>query len=180
MNWSWPLGLPLPSVISSLASIRRRHLGVWTATIPAVVRPHSEDLPHVVYSDLEDALLELTASHPDGAVVTWSVHSPTIFGFSPHSAKQLWPTLAKHFQVEWSGYDGEDKRFRLVKVMAGKEAGWAQIPHEKELVEAELDDTTSRWFVDTVITAEEQQDKDNGLPGLRNTMRSLNTWLRHV
>lgn len=43
--------------------------------------------------------------------------------------------LASHFEVEYSGYDGEDKRFKLEETMAGKEAVWAEIIREKVLVE---------------------------------------------
>jgi len=36
--------------------------------------------------------------------------------------KQLWPILAGRFGLEWVGYDGEENRFKLMDVMARKEA----------------------------------------------------------
>jgi hypothetical protein len=91
--------------------------------------------------------------------------------------------LADHFEMEWSGYDGEDKRFKLEEAMAGKEALWAEIVREKGLVETELNDITSWWFVDALINAGKEQienmnkSKERGFLGFRNTVRSFNTWI---
>jgi hypothetical protein len=51
--------------------------------------------------------------------------------------KQLWPILAGRFGLEWVGYDGEENRFKLMEAMARKEAVWAEIVRENELVPGE-------------------------------------------
>ncbi|XP_025792030.1 3-oxo-Delta(4,5)-steroid 5-beta-reductase-like [Panicum hallii] len=97
--------------------------------------------------------------------------------------KQLWPALAKHFAVEWSGYDGEDKRFKLEEAMAGKEAVWTEIVRENGLLETKLDDTTTWWSVDAVLNADQEQvdtmnkSKELGFFGFRHTVRSFDTWI---
>nr|CAB3495540.1 unnamed protein product [Digitaria exilis] len=48
--------------------------------------------------------------------------------------KKLWPILAGRFGIEWTGYEGEENRFKLSEAMAGKEALWATIVEENELV----------------------------------------------
>jgi hypothetical protein len=89
--------------------------------------------------------------------------------------------LASHFEVEYSGYDGEDKRFKLEETMAGKEAVWAEIIREKGLVETHLDDITTWWFVDALINANKEQlenmnkCKERRFLGFRNTVRSFDT-----
>jgi hypothetical protein len=94
--------------------------------------------------------------------------------------KLLWPVLAKHFEVEWSGYEEEDRRFKLEDAMAGKEALWAEIVSEKGLVKTELADITAWPFVDAVINAGGAQQVDNmnkskerGFFGFRDTVRSF-------
>lgn len=97
--------------------------------------------------------------------------------------KQLWPKLANHFEVQWSGYDGEDKRFKLEEAMAGKEAVWAEIVQEKGLVETQLDDITAWASLDDVINADKEQldtmnkCKEHGFLGFRNTVRSFKAWI---
>ncbi|RLN41201.1 3-oxo-Delta(4,5)-steroid 5-beta-reductase [Panicum miliaceum] len=97
--------------------------------------------------------------------------------------KQLWPALAKHFAVEWSGYDGEDRRFKLEEAMAGKEAVWTEIVRENGLLETKLDDITTWWSVDGVINADQEQvdtmnkSKELGFFGFRHTVRSFDSWI---
>ncbi|KAJ1296637.1 hypothetical protein BS78_01G317400 [Paspalum vaginatum] len=100
--------------------------------------------------------------------------------------QQLWPMLASHFGVEWSGYVAEDQRFRLEEAMVDKEALWAEIVREKGLVETELDDITNWSFVDDVISAEKEQldtmnkCKEHGFFGFRNTVRCFDKWIRRM
>lgn len=65
--------------------------------------------------------------------------------------KNLWPMLASHLEVQWSGYDREDKRLKLEEAMASMEAMWAEIIREKWLVETHLNDITTLWFMDALI-----------------------------
>jgi nucleoside-diphosphate-sugar epimerase len=129
-------------------------------------------------SDLVAEHLLWAALEPSGKNNLFSCTNGDVFKW-----KQLWPTLAEHFQVEWSGYEGEDKRFELQRAMAGKEAVWAQIVEEKELVETELNRITSWWYVDAVINSEVEQlgtmnkSKEHGFLGFRNTVRSFSAWI---
>ncbi|RLN17464.1 3-oxo-Delta(4,5)-steroid 5-beta-reductase [Panicum miliaceum] len=135
------------------------------------------------FSDASDA--ELVAEHalwaalePSGKNETFNCTNGDVYKW-----KNLWPMLADHFEMEWSGYDGEDKRFKLEEAMAGKETLWAEIVREKGLVETELNDITAWWFVDALINADKEQienmnkSKERGCLGFRNTVRSFNTWI---
>ena len=135
------------------------------------------------FSDASDA--ELVAEHalwaalePGGKNETFNCTNGDVYKW-----KNLWPMLAEHFEMEWSGYDGEDKRFKLEEAMAGKEALWGEIVREKGLVETELNDITAWWFVDALINADKEQlenmnkSKEHGFLGFRNTVRSFNSWI---
>ncbi|WVZ57332.1 hypothetical protein U9M48_007730 [Paspalum notatum var. saurae] len=100
--------------------------------------------------------------------------------------KQLWPILAGRFGLEWVGYDGEEKRFRLTEAMAAKEAVWAEIVREKELVETRLDEVASWWLVDAqfcqfgtdrAFLDSMNKSKEHGFLGFRNTLKSFDTWI---
>jgi hypothetical protein len=100
--------------------------------------------------------------------------------------KQLWPILADHFGVEWAGYEGEENRFRLEEAMAGKDAVWAEIVRENDLIATELDEITNWWFVDAMFGVETQlldsmnKSKEHGFLGFRNTVTSFNTWIEKM
>ncbi|EMS53364.1 hypothetical protein TRIUR3_02028 [Triticum urartu] len=97
--------------------------------------------------------------------------------------KQLWPMLADHFGLEWAGYEGEDGRFIIADAMARKEAVWAEIVQENELVTTELKEITNWWFVDAVLNFEVEhldsmnKSKEHGFLGFRNTANSFNAWI---
>ncbi|KAJ1296640.1 hypothetical protein BS78_01G317700 [Paspalum vaginatum] len=100
--------------------------------------------------------------------------------------KQLWPILAGRFGLEWVGYDGEEKRFKLTEAMAAKEAVWAEIVKENELVETQLDEVASWWLVDAqfcqfganrAFLDSMNKSKEHGFLGFRNTVKSFNTWI---
>lgn len=97
--------------------------------------------------------------------------------------KQLWPMVADRFGVEWVGYEGEDSRFMLADAMAGKEAVWAEILHEKELVTTELQEIANWWFLDAVFNVKSEhldsmnKSKEHGFLGFRNTAKSFNAWI---
>ncbi|CAL4948469.1 unnamed protein product [Urochloa decumbens] len=122
---------------------------------------------------------ELVAEHalwaaldPDGKTNAFNSTKGNVFKW-----KELCPMLAMHFQLEWSGYDGESKRFKLVEAMAGKEDVWAQIVEEKKLAGTGLDNITTWWLVDAVINIDKEhlstmtKDKDHGLFGFWNVVR---------
>ncbi|CAL4915036.1 unnamed protein product [Urochloa decumbens] len=100
--------------------------------------------------------------------------------------KKLWPVLAGRFGLEWAGYEGEEKRPKLAEAMAGKEAVWAEIVKENELVETKLEEVASWWLVDVVadqygldweILDSMNKSKEHGFLGFRNTVKSFNTWI---
>ncbi|CAN6300461.1 unnamed protein product [Urochloa humidicola] len=135
------------------------------------------------FSDASDA--ELVAEHALWAALEPSVKNQAFncTNGDVYKWKNLWPMLANRFEIEWSGYEGEDKRFKLEDAMAGKEALWAEIVREKGIVDTELNDITSWWFVDTIINADKEQlenmnkTKEHGFLGFRNTVRSFNSWI---
>ncbi|EMS51064.1 hypothetical protein TRIUR3_03279 [Triticum urartu] len=97
--------------------------------------------------------------------------------------KQLWPMVADRFGVEWAGYEGEDSRFMLADAMAGKEAVWAEILQENELVTTELQEIANWWFLDAVFNVKCEhldsmnKSKEHGFLGFRNTAKSFNAWI---
>ncbi|KAF0911970.1 hypothetical protein E2562_012781 [Oryza meyeriana var. granulata] len=97
--------------------------------------------------------------------------------------KLLWPMLAFHFDVEWTGYEGEDQRFKLEEAMAGKEAVWAEIVNEHELLDTDLDEITNWSFVDAVLNEEKvhldtmNKSKEYGFLGFRNTEKYSWDWI---
>ncbi|VAH69749.1 unnamed protein product [Triticum turgidum subsp. durum] len=97
--------------------------------------------------------------------------------------KQLWPMLADRFGVEWAGYEGEGSRFVLADAMAGKEAVWAEILRENELVTTGLHEIANWWFVDAMFNVEIEhldsmnKSKEHGFLGFRNTASSFNAWI---
>ncbi|CAN6306195.1 unnamed protein product [Urochloa humidicola] len=138
------------------------------------------------FSDASDA--DLIAEHEIWAAVDPFAKNET-FNCSNgdlYKWKQLWPILADHFGVEWAGYEGEENRFKLVEAMAGKEAVWAEIVSENELISTELDEITNWWFVDAVFGVEFEhldsmnKSKEHGFLGFRNTINSFNTWIEKM
>ncbi|KAJ1296638.1 hypothetical protein BS78_01G317500 [Paspalum vaginatum] len=138
------------------------------------------------FSDASDA--DLVAEHQIWAAVdpfakneAFNCSNGDVFKW-----KQLWPVLADHFGVEWAGYEGEDSRFRLEEAMAGKEAVWAEIVRENELIATELDEITNWWFVDAVLGYDKEhldtmnKSKEHGFLGFRNTVNSFNTWIEKL
>ncbi|WVZ57343.1 hypothetical protein U9M48_007737 [Paspalum notatum var. saurae] len=138
------------------------------------------------FSDASDA--DLVAEHQIWAAVdpfakneAFNCSNGDVFKW-----KQLWPVLADHFGVEWAGYEGEDGRFRLEEAMAGKEAVWAEIVRENELIATELDEITNWWFVDAIFGYEKEhldtmnKSKEHGFLGFRNTANSFNTWIEKL
>jgi len=97
--------------------------------------------------------------------------------------KQLWPMVADRFGVEWAGYEGEDSQFMLADAMAGKEAVWAEILQENELVTTELQEIANWWFLDAVFNVKCEhldsmnKSKEHGFLGFRNTAKSFNAWI---
>jgi nucleoside-diphosphate-sugar epimerase len=100
--------------------------------------------------------------------------------------KLLWPMLADHFGLEWTGYEGEESRFNLAEAMAEKEAVWAEIIQENELITTKLEEVTNWWFVDTCFNLEIEhldsmnKSKEHGFLGFRNTVNSFNTWIEKM
>jgi hypothetical protein len=86
----------------------------------------------------------------------------------------------------WTGYDGEEKQFKVSEAMAGKEAVWAEIVRENELVETRLHDVADWWLIDVVLYEHGanwklldsmNKSKDHGFLGFRDTVKSFNTWI---
>nr|CAB3500431.1 unnamed protein product [Digitaria exilis] len=103
--------------------------------------------------------------------------------------KKLWPILAGRFGLEWTGYEGEENRFKLSEAMAGKEALWAEIVEENELVATQASEVAN-WFVvdaladqfglDCEILDSMNKSKEHGFLGFRNTFRSFNTCINRL
>ncbi|CAD6204125.1 unnamed protein product [Miscanthus lutarioriparius] len=101
--------------------------------------------------------------------------------------KQLWSMLASHFGVRWAGYEGEDQRFKLEEAMVGKEPVWAAIVKENRLVETELEeDITTWWLVDAVINADKEhvetmnKSKEFGFHSFYDAVRCFDTCIRRM
>uniref|UniRef100_A0ACD5X7W3 Uncharacterized protein n=1 Tax=Avena sativa TaxID=4498 RepID=A0ACD5X7W3_AVESA len=97
--------------------------------------------------------------------------------------RQLWPVLAAHFGLEWTGYNGEENRFKLSEAMAGKEAVWAEIVEENGLVEPRLFELANWDLFDLVFGSDwllldsMNKSKEHGFLGFRNTLKSFDTWI---
>ncbi|PUZ40557.1 hypothetical protein GQ55_9G433500 [Panicum hallii var. hallii] len=100
--------------------------------------------------------------------------------------KLLWPVLAGRFGLEWAGYEGEENRFQVAEAMVGKEAVWAAIITENELVETEVNEVASWWVIDAVadqfgldleILDSMNKSKEHGFLDFRDTVKSFNTWI---
>ncbi|CAL9075066.1 unnamed protein product, partial [Musa acuminata var. zebrina] len=95
--------------------------------------------------------------------------------------KHLWAALADQFGLESVGYEGEASRFKLEDAMRGKEAVWAEIVAENELVPTKLEEVASWWFADVVLGLElahldsMNKSKEHGFLGFRNTVASFNS-----
>ncbi|CAD6213689.1 unnamed protein product [Miscanthus lutarioriparius] len=88
--------------------------------------------------------------------------------------------------LEWTGYDGEEKQFKVSEAMAGKEAVWAEIVRENQLVETHLHDVADWWLMDVVVYGygnnwklldSMNKSKEHGFLGFRDTLKSYNTWI---
>jgi len=135
------------------------------------------------FSDASDA--DLVAEHEIWAAVDPLAKNQS-FNCSNgdlYKWKQLWPMLADRFGVEWAGYEGEDSRFMLTDAMAGKEAVWAEVLQENELVTTELQEIANWWFLDVVFNVKSERldsmnkSKEHGFLGFRNTANSFNAWI---
>ncbi|TVU46490.1 hypothetical protein EJB05_06030, partial [Eragrostis curvula] len=100
--------------------------------------------------------------------------------------KQLWPILAERFGLEWTGYTGEENRFKVAEAMVGKEAVWAEIVKENELLETQLCEVANWWLVDNLVNElganwklldSMNKSKEHGFLGFRNTVKSFNGWI---
>lgn len=100
--------------------------------------------------------------------------------------KHLWATLAEQFELEPIGYEGEEGRFKLEDAMRGKEAVWAEIIAENELVPTKLEEVGNWWFADAMLGVEMSfldsmnKSKEHGFFGFRNTVSSFNSWIDKV
>nr|ALB78113.1 putative progesterone 5-beta-reductase [Allium ursinum] len=135
------------------------------------------------FSDASDA--DLVAEHQIWAAVdpyakdeAFNCSNGDVFTW-----KQLWKALAEQFELEWVGYEGEDKSFSLEKEMRGKEAVWKELVRENELVDTKLEEVGNWWFLDLVLGAEIEhldsmnKSKEHGFLGFRNTLNSFNSWV---
>jgi hypothetical protein len=70
--------------------------------------------------------------------------------------------------------------------MAGKEAVWAEIVRENQLVETRLHDVADWWLMDVVVYGcgtnwklldSMNKSKVHGFLGFRDTLKSFNTWI---
>lgn len=97
--------------------------------------------------------------------------------------RQLWPILAGRFGLEWVGYEGEENRVKASEAMAGKEAVWAEIVEENQLVPTQLHEVANWWFVDALFSVQVEfldsmnKSKEYGFLGFRNTAKSFNSWI---
>ncbi|XP_008790041.2 3-oxo-Delta(4,5)-steroid 5-beta-reductase-like [Phoenix dactylifera] len=97
--------------------------------------------------------------------------------------KHLWPLLAREFGVEWVGYEGEERRFKLVDAMKEKEGLWEEMVAEHALAPTRLEEVGNWWFVDAVLGVEEvhldsmNKSKEHGFLGFRNTVSSFISWI---
>ncbi|GJN37037.1 hypothetical protein PR202_gb25956 [Eleusine coracana subsp. coracana] len=100
--------------------------------------------------------------------------------------KQLWPILAECFGLEWTGYMGEENRFKVSEAMVGKEAVWAEIVKENGLIETQLCEVANWWLVDMVVNEHGanwklldsmNKSKEHGFLGFRNTLKSFKAWI---
>lgn len=135
------------------------------------------------FSDASDA--DLVAEHQIWAAVdpyakneAFNCSNGDVFKW-----KQLWKALAEQFEVEWVGYQGEDKRFSLKEEMKGKEKVWEEVVKENELVETKLEEVGNWWFLDLILGVDfahldsMNKSKEHGFLGFRNTFNSFNSWV---
>ncbi|XP_074574988.1 3-oxo-Delta(4,5)-steroid 5-beta-reductase-like [Curcuma longa] len=100
--------------------------------------------------------------------------------------KHLWAALAEQFGVEAVGYQEDAERFTLAEAMRGKEAVWADIVAEHDLVPTKLDEVGTWWFADAMLGAPIQhldsmnKSKEHGFLGFRNTVTSFNSWIEKM
>ncbi|KAG6489878.1 3-oxo-Delta(4,5)-steroid 5-beta-reductase-like [Zingiber officinale] len=97
--------------------------------------------------------------------------------------KHLWAALAEQFGVEAVGYQEDTERFTLEEAMRGKEALWADIVAEHDLVPTKLDEVGIWWLADAVLGLPMEnldsmnKSKEHGFFGFRNTVTSFNSWI---
>ncbi|TVU46483.1 hypothetical protein EJB05_06023, partial [Eragrostis curvula] len=103
--------------------------------------------------------------------------------------KQLWPILAERFGLEWTGYTGEENQFKVAEAMVGKEAVWAEIVKENELLETQLCEVANWRLVDNLVNQlganwklldSMNKSKEHGFLGFRNTVKSFNGWIDKI
>ncbi|KAG6493027.1 hypothetical protein ZIOFF_048000 [Zingiber officinale] len=100
--------------------------------------------------------------------------------------KHLWAALAEQFGVEAVGFQEDAERFTLEEAMRGKEALWADIVAEHDLVPTKLDEVGNWWFADVVLGAPMElldsmnKSKEHGFFGFRNTVTSFNSWIEKM
>ncbi|XP_020101838.1 3-oxo-Delta(4,5)-steroid 5-beta-reductase [Ananas comosus] len=130
------------------------------------------------FSDASDA--DLVAEHQIWAAVDPFAKNEA-FNCSDgdvYKWKHLWPILADQFGVDWVGYEGEEKRFKLAEAMEGKEQLWAEM-----LTPTRLDEVGNWWFADIMFGYDAEhldsmnKSKEHGFLGFRNTVSSFNTWI---
>jgi len=135
------------------------------------ITPSDADLvaEHHIWAGVDPMAKNEAFNCSNGDVCTW---------------KKLWPILAGRFGLEWAGYEGEEKRFKLTEAMAGKEALWEEIVEENELVATHVSEVANWWVID--ITVDQHglnspildsmnKSKEHGFLGFRNTFKSFNT-----
>ncbi|KAG6493025.1 hypothetical protein ZIOFF_047998 [Zingiber officinale] len=180
--------------------------------VPAHEPPFSEDLPRLpvpnFYYDQED---EGTPLRWPGSQITWDGFSDASdadliaeqqiwAAVDPYARnesfncsngdvfkwKHLWAALAEQFGVEAVGYQEDAERFSLEEAMKGKEALWADIVAEHDLVPTKLDEVATWWFADVVLGAPMEhldsmnKSKEHGFFGFRNTVTSFNSWIEKM
>lgn len=85
--------------------------------------------------------------------IIWAVNTPEAHNEAFNSAngsvfrwKWLWPKIAEWFEIDFEGYNEVIKP--LETVMNGKQATWATIAKENQLIEADLGQLSSAWHTD--------------------------------
>ncbi|KAG2556771.1 hypothetical protein PVAP13_8NG149500 [Panicum virgatum] len=120
----------------------------------------------------------------DGVPLRWPGSLGTWEGFSSASDADL---IAQ--QQIWAAVDpvakneGEENRVKASEAMAGKEAVWAEIVEENQLVPTQLHEVANWWFVDALFSVQVEfldsmnKSKEYGFLGFRNTAKSFNSWI---